>query len=120
MLGHRQRDALLGAVRQAAVTELRAETRVRAEDGRRAREHADEVGQLTAARERALQDRDAPLGRGELVVYLEPALLGLHRHFTFCARLTARKCRTKRSDRHSIEWYEDRRYADWRARGQAC
>ena len=64
-------------------------------------EHADEVRELTAAGERALQDRDAALGSGELVVDLEPALLGLHHCFTFCVRLTARKCRTKRSDRHS-------------------
>ena len=64
MLGHGQRDALLRGVRQAAVAQLRAEPRIRAQHRRRAGEHADEVGQLTASSERALQDRDAALRSG--------------------------------------------------------
>ncbi len=78
VLGDRERDALLGRIRQRAVAELRAEARVGAQHGGRSGEHADEVRELAPARQRALQDRNASLGRRQLVVDLEPALLGLH------------------------------------------
>ena len=49
---------------------------------RRAGQDAEEVRELPAPAEGALQDRKAALRRGQLVVDLEPALLGLHRlHF---------------------------------------
>ncbi len=81
---------------------LGAKAGVGAQHGRRAGEHADEVGKLAAAGERALQDRDAALRRSQLVVDLEPAFLGLHRRFTFCTELTGRKySRPKGSKAHS-------------------
>jgi hypothetical protein len=72
--------------------ELGAEAGIGAEHRRRAGEHADEVGELASTRQRALQDRDAPLGCGELIVDLEPALLRLHR-FSFRSMLTGGKYR---------------------------
>ena len=78
VLGDGERDALLGRVGERAVAELRAEARVGAQHGRRPGHDADEVRELAAARERALQDRDAALRGRQLVVDLEPALLRLH------------------------------------------
>src|SRR5215213_14425 len=78
MLGDRQRDPLLGRVGQRTVAELGAEAGVGAEHRRRAGHDADEVRQLAAARERALENRHAALRGRLLVVDLEPALLGLH------------------------------------------
>src|SRR5215207_2556344 len=78
VLGDRERDALLGRVCQRAVAQLGAEARVRAQHRRRPGKHADEVGELAAARERALENGDAALGGRQLVVDLEPALLRLH------------------------------------------
>jgi hypothetical protein len=60
------------------VPQLRAEASVGAQRGRGAREHADDVGELASAGQRTLENGKAALGSGQLVVYLEPALLGLH------------------------------------------
>jgi hypothetical protein len=77
-LGDPEGDPLLGLQRQRAVAELRAEARVRAQRRGRAGEHADEVRKLAAPGERALEHRHAALRRRQLVMDLEPALLGLH------------------------------------------
>src|SRR4051812_26427714 len=78
VLRDRERDPLLGRVGERAVPELRAEARVGAQHGRRSGHHPDEVRELPAARQRALEDRDAALRGRQLVVDLEPALLRLH------------------------------------------
>src|SRR5919106_1498110 len=95
VLGDGEGDALLSRVRERAIAELGAEAGVGAEHRRRAGEHADEVGELASARQGALQDRDAPLGGGELIVDLEPALLSLHR-FLFPLILTGGKYRREK------------------------
>ena len=82
VLGDGQADALLGLERQGPIAQLRAVARVGAQRGRRAGQHADEVRELSARRESTLQHGKAALGRRELVVDLEPALLRLH-YFTF-------------------------------------
>ena len=79
VLGHGQRYPLLGPQRQRAVTQLGPEARIGAERRRRAGEYSYEVGELSPTGERALEHGQASLGRGELVVDLKPALLGLHR-----------------------------------------
>ena len=60
------------------MAQLRAHPRIGAEDRRRPGQHADDVRELPAAGERALENPEAALGSRELVVYLESALLGLH------------------------------------------
>ena len=71
------------------MAQLGAEARVGAQSRRSPAEDAEEVRELTAAGDRALQDRGAPLGSRELVVDLEPALLGLHRASLSASRLPA-------------------------------
>src|SRR5829696_9006352 len=78
VLGHRQGDPLLRLERQRPVAKLGAEPRVGTQRRGRAGQHTHEVGKLPAARQRTLEDREAPLRRGEIVVDLEPALLSLH------------------------------------------
>ena len=55
------------------VAQLRAETRICAQRGRRAGQNAEEVGQLTPTRKGAAQYRRGPLGGSQLVVYLKSA-----------------------------------------------
>ncbi len=93
MLGNRECHALLGLERHGPVPQLGPEARIGAQRRRRPREHAKDVGKLPAACQGALQHRKAALGRSELVVDLEPALLGLHGRFTFCEELTDGKYR---------------------------
>jgi hypothetical protein len=80
VLGDRERHALLGLERKGALAELGAQASVGAEHGGGARQDAEEVRELGAAREGALQDREASLRGRELVVDVEPALLRLLRH----------------------------------------
>src|SRR5205823_14627917 len=78
VLGDRQRDALLRLEREWALAKLGAEARVRAQYRWGARHHPEEVRELASSRKRALQDRQAALGSGQLVVDVETALLCLH------------------------------------------
>ena len=86
VLGHRQRDPLLGLGRQRAAPELGAHARVGTKRGRRAGQRADEVVELAAARQGALEDRRAARRGGQLVVNVESADLG--HFFTFSYLLT--------------------------------
>ena len=74
----RARSARASCSVSVPCAQLRAEARVGAQRGRRAREHAEEVRQLAGAGERALEHRQRRLGRGQVVVDLEAAHLGLH------------------------------------------
>src|SRR5512132_79829 len=88
MLRDGKRDPLLRGPRQGAVAQLRAEAGVRAQRRGRSRQHADEVRKLASAGERPLQDRETALGRSQLVMDLEPALLRLHRASLSTGRLS--------------------------------
>ena len=95
LLGDGERDPLQRRARERAALELGAEARVAAQSRGRAREHAEEVRQLTTGRERAAQHRQRPVRGGQVVVDLEPAHRCLHRitafalsrRFTFCLLL---------------------------------
>jgi hypothetical protein len=84
-----ERDPLQGAATERAALELGAEARIAAQRRGRAREHAEEVGQLATTRERAAQHRQRPIGGGQVIVDLEPAHRRLHRitAFIFCVAL---------------------------------
>src|SRR5215217_5185609 len=82
VLGDGERDPLDGGARQAGLSQLGAEAQVGAQRGRRAGEHAEQVGQLAGRRARALEDRERRLWRRELVVDCEAADAGL-RHWTY-------------------------------------
>jgi hypothetical protein len=75
VLGNRERDPLERRQIQLAVAQLRTEARVRTQRRRRAGEHAEEVRQLSAAGQRAAENRRAAFRRGLFVMDLEPALL---------------------------------------------
>ena len=80
------------------MAQLGAEARVGAQRRGRAGEHAEEVRQLAARGHRPLEDGQRALGRGEVVVDVEPAHLRLHGEplgaVGRIALLTLRKCRT--------------------------
>ena len=80
VLGDRERDPLERRQLERAVAQLAAEARVAAQRGGRAGEHAEEVRELAGGGQRALEDGERALGRGELVVDGEAAHLGLVGH----------------------------------------
>jgi hypothetical protein len=73
VLGDCQGDPLLGLLVQGAAPQLGAHACVGTKRGGRARQHADEVVELAAAGQGALEDVGAALGRGQLVVDVKPA-----------------------------------------------
>src|SRR5439155_14398002 len=76
VFGDRQRDSLLGLGGKGSPPQFRAHPRVGAKRGGRAGQRSDEVVELAAPRQGALEDRRASGGRGQLVVNVEPADLG--------------------------------------------
>ena len=82
-LGHREADPLARRLRQRAAAELVAHARVGAQGRGRSGEHADELGDLAGGSLHALEDRDAALRGGELVVDVKPADVCLDGHGLF-------------------------------------
>jgi hypothetical protein len=80
MLGHGQSDALPGGAGESASPQLRAHPGVGAEYGGGTGQDPDELRYGATGRLDAPQDRSALIGRGELIVDVEPAALGLKCH----------------------------------------
>src|SRR3954470_10535865 len=78
VVGDGERDPLERPDLQTPVAQLGTEPGVCAQHRGRARDHAEEVGELAARGQRATKDRHRALGRGEVVVDLESAHGCLH------------------------------------------
>ena len=76
--GDGERDPLERRSGEAAVAQLGAKARVGAQRRRRAGEHPEEVGKLTAGSRRPAQDRGRRLRRRQVVMDVEPAHRSSH------------------------------------------